>query len=64
MQEHGNTVCKWIIGTVSPTFGIVTSFQSEVEWWLRIIALIGGIAVSCISFFSIAKNITNKKDKP
>jgi len=36
---------KGFVGTLSPFLGIVTSFQEQIEWHLRIASLLVGIAV-------------------
>ena len=37
-------VLKGIVGTASPVLGVITSFQEQIEWHLRILSLLIGLA--------------------
>ena len=57
------TVAKGWLGIAAPMLGVVTSFMQDIEWSLRVIALIAGIVVSVLSAASILKNLYNKDKK-
>jgi len=40
---------KGIVGTASPVLGVVTSFQEQIEWHLRITSLLVGLGVGVLS---------------
>ena len=47
------TLSKGLAGTVVPFLAVLTSFQQELDYWLRIASLCIGIAVGLASFISI-----------
>lgn len=60
MQENIKTnivtAFKGFAGTTSASGGIYVSLLPSVEAWLRIIALLLGIAVSIVTIWSIIRN--------
>ncbi len=54
-----NTIQKCIIGVIGPTMGYTISL-STVEVWLRILSLLVGILVGCLSAVSIGLSIRRK----
>jgi hypothetical protein len=57
IMEANAAMLRGFTGVVAPILAIVTSFQTELEWWLRVTALIAGICVSMLSIVSLIKNI-------
>jgi membrane protein implicated in regulation of membrane protease activity len=55
------TVAKGWLGIAAPMLGVVTSLMQDVEWALRVVALIAGVVVSVLSAASILKNLYEKK---
>jgi hypothetical protein len=53
--EHGRDVLHGIAGTVAPALGVVTSFQEQLEWGLRMTSLTIGIVVGLLSLFKLLK---------
>ncbi len=53
--EHGRDVLHGIAGTVAPALGVITSFQEQVEWGLRMTSLTIGIVVGLLSLFKLLK---------
>ena len=51
---------KGIIGTASPLLGVVTSFQEQIEWHLRIASLVVGLAVGVLSLISLLRKLRRK----
>ena len=45
-----------IAGAVSPTIGVILSYQDQLEYWLRILSLTGGIAVAAVTLYKILKS--------
>jgi hypothetical protein len=41
------------LGLGGPTLGVITSFQEQLEWGLRIVSLVIGIAVGIYSLMKI-----------
>ena len=46
---------KAIVGIASPVIGVLTSFQEQVEWHLRIASLVVGLAVGLMSLLSMIR---------
>ena len=51
---------KGIIGTVSPVLGVITSFQEQIEWHLRIASLVVGLAVGVLSLISLIRRLRRR----
>ena len=46
---------KAIVGIASPVIGVLTSFQEQVEWHLRIASLLVGLAVGIMSLVAMVR---------
>lgn len=57
IMEANAAMLRGFTGVVAPILAIVTSFQTELEWWLRVTALVAGICVSLLSVVSLIKNL-------
>ena len=44
-----------LIGAVSPTVAVILSYQEQLEYWLRILSLVGGIAVAAVTVYKMLK---------
>jgi len=53
-------VAKAIVGIASPVVGVVTSFQEQIEWHLRVSSLVVGLAVGIMSLVSMARKWRRK----
>jgi hypothetical protein len=51
---------KAIVGIASPVLGLVTSFQEQVEWHLRIASLLVGLAVGVMSLVSMVRKLRGR----
>jgi len=51
---------KGIIGTASPVLGVITSFQEQIEWHLRILSLIVGLAVGLLSLVAMIRKLRKR----
>ncbi len=52
---------RGFVGTVSPFLGIVTSFQEQIEWHLRIASLLIGIAVGVVSLIGLIRKLRGRR---
>lgn len=59
---HHNPLPAGIIGSTSATLGIVASWLSQLESWLRLLALILGCSVSALSLFLLIRKGGKKSD--
>ena len=55
--EHGRDLLHGIAGTVAPALGVITSFQEQLEWGLRMTSLTIGVIVGLISLFRLLKKL-------
>ena len=53
-------VLKGLVGTASPLLGVVTSFQEQLEWYLRISSLMVGLAVGAMSLVSMVRKMRGR----
>jgi hypothetical protein len=51
---------KAIVGIASPVVGVLTSFQEQIEWHLRIASLLVGLAVGILSLVAMARKMRRK----
>ena len=51
---------KGIVGTASPVLGIITSFQEQIEWHLRITSLVVGLAVGVLSLVGLWRKLRRR----
>lgn len=51
---------RGILGTVSPVIGVITSFQEQIEWHLRIASLVVGLAVGILSLIAIIRKLRRR----
>jgi hypothetical protein len=46
---------KAIVGIASPVIGVITSFQEQIEWHLRIASLVVGLTVGVMSLVAMVR---------
>ena len=56
-HPHLHTALVGTIGTLAPLLGVITSFQQDLDFYLRISSLCIGIIVGLASLYSILKNL-------
>ena len=49
-----------IIGTASPVLGVITSYQEQIEWHLRLTSLLVGLAVGVLSVIAMWRKLRRK----
>ena len=53
--ETGRDILHGVAGTVAPALGVITSFQEQLEWGLRMTSLTIGIVVGLLSLFRLIR---------
>jgi hypothetical protein len=48
---------KTIVGICAPTLGVITSYQEQIEWHLRVSSLAIGVLVGALSLASIVRKL-------
>lgn len=51
---------KAVVGTASPVLGVITSFQEQVEWHLRIASLCVGLLVGVLSVIGMWRKLRKR----
>ena len=57
MRSDYDLAFKAIVGTVSPLLGVITSLQEQIEWHLRILSLLVGLAVGVLSLIALWRKL-------
>lgn len=52
---------KAIVGIASPALGVITSFQEQIEWHLRVASLVVGLVVGIMSLVAMVKKLRGRK---
>lgn len=52
---------KAVVGTASPVLGVITSFQEQIEWHLRILSLLVGLAVGVLSLIGLWRKVRGRR---
>lgn len=53
-------VSKAMIGMASPVVGLVTSYQEQIEWHLRVASLLVGLAIGIMSLVSMVRKMRRR----
>lgn len=53
--ESGRDILHGVAGTVAPALGVITSFQEQLEWGLRMTSLTIGVIVGLLSLLKLLK---------
>jgi hypothetical protein len=53
-------VSKAFFGMASPLVGLVTSYQEQIEWHLRIASLLVGLLVGVLSLVSMVRKMRRR----
>jgi cytochrome c biogenesis protein CcdA len=58
MNSHIHTLSNGICGVVASFAGVVTTFQMQLEWWVRISGGVLGVFIGILTLI----NLLRKKD--
>ena len=59
-DTHSHTIINFLIGTASSCFAIITTFQEQLEWGIRVSGGLLALLIGAITFVNL---IRNKKKK-
>jgi hypothetical protein len=57
---ESDSILTATVGIASPVVGVITSFQEQVEWTLRVASLIVGLIVGIMSLVGMVKKMRGK----
>ena len=62
MRTHldSDSILTATVGIASPVLGVITSFQEQIEWTLRVASLIVGLMVGAMSLIAMVKKMRGK----
>ncbi|MCX6878805.1 MAG: hypothetical protein NTW21_34090 [Verrucomicrobia bacterium] len=49
-----------IVGTASPVLGVITSYQEQIDWHLRLASLLVGLLVGILSLVSMVRKLRRR----
>jgi hypothetical protein len=53
--DTGRDILHGIAGTVAPALGVITSFQEQLEWGMRMTSLTIGLIVGLLSLWNLIR---------
>lgn len=56
------TLAKGLVGTITPVIGVITSFQEQLEFWLRFAGLVVGLAVGVCTLYSLVRGMVRGRN--
>jgi hypothetical protein len=51
--HHFHNIVNGSIGIIASAFSVITTFQTQLEWWARMTGSILGILVAVITLFNL-----------
>ncbi len=57
MNNHAHTLLNGITGIVASAGTVLTTFQTQLEWWVRMAGSLVGLLIAIISLY----NLLNRK---
>ena len=62
MHPHldSDSILTATVGIASPVLGVITSFQEQIEWTLRVASLIVGLMVGAMSLIAMVKKMRGR----
>jgi len=55
MNDHCYTLANGCLGMIASLLGVITTFQDELEWWVRMTGGIMGIIIAGITLWNLLK---------
>jgi len=52
-----------ITGIMSSSLAVITSFQTELDWWVRFLGSVILLAISSISLYNMIRQLVSKLNK-
>ena len=54
-NEHSHTLANGITGVAASFGAVITTFQTQLEWWVRMSGSILGILVALITLYNLLR---------
>lgn len=60
VNTNQSIISNGIIGLLASTGTVLTTFQTQFDWWVRNIASVGGILVTIVTLYNLIQKSLNK----
>jgi hypothetical protein len=57
MNHHYHTVVNGIAGVSASLGAVLTTFQTQLEWWVRMSGGLLGLAIGCITLYNLLRKL-------
>lgn len=57
MNHHYHTVVNGIAGMTASLGAVITTFQTQLEWWVRMSGGCLGLAIGCITLYNLIRKL-------
>jgi hypothetical protein len=57
MNHYYHTLSNGIAGTVASFGAVITTFQTQLEWWVRMSGGLLGLAIGCITLYNLLRKL-------
>jgi len=62
-DTHTHTIINGLIGTASSCIAVITTFQEQLEWWIRISGASLGLLIGTITLINLLTKNHLRKQK-
>jgi hypothetical protein len=56
MTHHAHTIFNGLTGVTASTAAVITTFQHQLEWWVRMSGASVGLIIAVITLLNLIKN--------
>ena len=57
MNHHYHTLSNGIAGVLASFGAVITTFQTQLEWWVRMSGGLLGLAIGCITLYNLFRKL-------
>jgi hypothetical protein len=57
MNHHYHTLCNGIAGMTASFGAVITTFQTQLEWWVRMTGGLFGLAIAGITLYNLIRKL-------
>jgi len=55
MNHHAHTIWNGVTGTLASAGAVITTFQTQLEWWVRMSGSCVGLMIALITLWNLIK---------
>ena len=57
MNHYYHTLINGIAGMTASLGAVITTFQTQLEWWVRMTGGLLGLAIACITLYNLIRKL-------